>query len=45
MSPVGPVRFDVGYKLRRQIIGFEAGGGKPIYEKPFAYFITLGYSF
>ncbi|HYM62583.1 MAG TPA: translocation/assembly module TamB domain-containing protein [Thermoanaerobaculia bacterium] len=34
LSPVGPIRFDVGYKLNR----------KPG-EKPYAYFITLGYAF
>jgi len=34
LSPVGPLRFDIGYKLRRRS-----------YEKPFAYFITLGYAF
>lgn len=45
LSPVGPVRFDVGYKLHRQIIGFESEGGRAIYERPFAYFLTLGYAF
>ncbi len=35
LSPVGPLRFDIGYKLHRE----------PQYEKPFAYFITLGYAF
>jgi outer membrane protein assembly complex protein YaeT len=34
LSPVGPLRFDIGYKLRRRS-----------YEKPFAFFITLGYAF
>ena len=34
LSPVGPLRLDVGYKLHRRS-----------YEKPFAYFITLGYAF
>ncbi len=34
LSPVGPLRFDIGYKIHR----------RP-YEKPFAYFITLGYAF
>lgn len=34
LSPVGPLRFDVGYKIHRRS-----------YEKPFAYFITLGYAF
>jgi outer membrane protein insertion porin family len=44
LSPVGPVRFDFGYKLHRQILGFDEQG-KPVYEKPYAYFITLGYAF
>ncbi len=44
LSPVGPVRFDVGYKLHRQIIGFD-NNQQPIFERPFAYFITLGYAF
>jgi len=43
LSPVGPVRFDFGYKLHRQILRFE--DGKPVYERPYAYFITLGYAF
>jgi outer membrane protein assembly complex protein YaeT len=34
LSPVGPLRFDVGYKINRRS-----------YEKPFAFFITLGYAF
>jgi outer membrane protein assembly complex protein YaeT len=34
LSPVGPLRFDIGYKLRRRD-----------YEKPFAFFVTLGYAF
>jgi len=45
LSPVGPLRFDIGYKLKRQIIGFDTDTKKPIYERPFAYFITLGYAF
>ena len=44
MSPVGPIRFDFGYKLKRQILFYD-DSGKPVYEKPFAYFITLGYAF
>ncbi len=34
LSPVGPLRFDVGYKIHRRS-----------YERPFAYFVTLGYAF
>jgi translocation and assembly module TamB len=44
LSPVGPVRFDVGYKLKRQLLRF-GDDGKPVYERPYAYFITLGYAF
>lgn len=44
LSPVGPIRFDFGYKLRRQILRYDEAG-KPVYERPFAYFITLGYAF
>jgi outer membrane protein assembly complex protein YaeT len=45
LSPIGPLRFDVGYKLKRQIIGFDAETGSPIRERPIAYFVTLGYAF
>jgi outer membrane translocation and assembly module TamA len=34
LSPVGPLRFDIGYKIHR----------KP-YESPYAYFLTFGYAF
>ena len=34
LSPVGPLRFDVGYKVHHEP-----------YEKPLSYFITLGYAF
>jgi outer membrane protein assembly complex protein YaeT len=44
ISPVGPIRFDFGYKLKRQILRYD-DMGKAVYEKPFAYFITLGYAF
>jgi outer membrane protein insertion porin family len=44
ISPVGPIRFDVGYKLHRQVIGLN-NDGSPVYERPFAYFVTLGYAF
>lgn len=44
LSPVGPLRIDVGYKLNRRIIGVDAEGRR-LREKPFAYFITLGYAF
>ncbi len=44
LSPVGPLRFDVGYKLKRQIIGYDPSG-RAIYEKPLAYFVSIGYAF
>ena len=44
LSPVGPIRFDIGYKLHRRILYFDESGS-PVYEKPFAYFITLGFAF
>ena len=44
LSPVGPVRFDFGYKLKRQILRYDESGNA-VYEKPYAYFITLGYAF
>lgn len=45
LSPVGPLRFDFGYKLKRQITGFDVATGKPNYERPYAFFITIGYPF
>jgi outer membrane protein insertion porin family len=44
LSPVGPVRFDIGYNLHRRILDF-AEDGTPKYERPFVYFLTLGYAF
>jgi len=44
LSPVGPIRFDFGYKLKRQILRYD-DTGKAVYERPYAYFITLGYAF
>ncbi|HSY48561.1 MAG TPA: translocation/assembly module TamB domain-containing protein [Thermoanaerobaculia bacterium] len=44
LSPVGPIRFDFGYKLNRQILRYD-DTGKAVYERPYAYFITLGYAF
>ena len=44
VSPVGPIRFDIGYKLHRRIQYFD-DGGNPVYERPFAYIVTLGYAF
>ena len=44
ISPVGPIRFDFGYKLKRQILRYDENGNA-VYERPYAYFITLGYAF
>jgi outer membrane protein assembly complex protein YaeT len=44
VSPLGPLRFDVGYKLRRRIIGTTTDG-KAILEDPFAFHLSLGYAF
>src|SRR4029079_839652 len=44
ISPVGPLRFDVVFKLKRRIIG-ETLDGDPIYENPFAFSLSLGYAF
>jgi outer membrane protein insertion porin family len=44
ISPLGPLRFDVGFKLRRRIIGFD-NDGSPILENPFAFSLSLGYAF
>ncbi|HEX9460220.1 MAG TPA: BamA/TamA family outer membrane protein, partial [Thermoanaerobaculia bacterium] len=44
LSPVGPIRFDFGYKLKRQIRYYD-DNGKAVFERPYAYFITLGYAF
>ena len=45
VSPLGPVRFDVGFKLKRRIIGDDPGTGAPIFENPFAFSLSLGYAF
>ena len=45
LSPVGPLRFDFGYKLKRQITGIDTTTGKATFERPYAYFITIGYPF
>lgn len=44
LSPVGPVRVDVGYNLNRHILYINPDG-KAYYEKPISYFLTLGYAF
>jgi outer membrane protein assembly complex protein YaeT len=45
LSPVGPLRFDFGYKLKRQVIGFDAVTGRANYERPYAFSLTIGYPF
>lgn len=44
LSPVGPLRFDVGFKLKRRILGYTLDD-TPIYENPFAFSLSLGYAF
>ncbi|MGZ8831860.1 MAG: BamA/TamA family outer membrane protein, partial [Thermoanaerobaculia bacterium] len=44
LSPLGPLRFDVGYKLRRRVLG-QTTEGKSIFEDPFAFHLSLGYAF
>jgi outer membrane protein assembly complex protein YaeT len=39
LSPVGPLRLDFGYKLKRQRTGVDS------YERPYAVFLTIGYPF
>jgi outer membrane protein insertion porin family len=45
LSPVGPLRLDFGYKLKRQITGYDPTSQRPIYERPYAVFLTIGYPF
>jgi outer membrane protein assembly complex protein YaeT len=44
LSPVGPIRFDIGYNLNRRILRFE-NDGTPVRERGFVYFLTLGFPF
>jgi outer membrane protein assembly complex protein YaeT len=44
LSPVGPIRFDIGYNLKRRILRLEPDG-TPVRERPLSYFLTLGYAF
>ncbi len=44
LSPVGPIRFDVGYNLNRRILRFDKDGNA-VRDKPLSYFLTLGYAF
>ncbi|MEA2491283.1 MAG: translocation and assembly module TamB [Acidobacteriota bacterium] len=44
ISPIGPLRFDFGYKLDRRIIGTDSDGN-PKREDPFAWVITFGLPF
>ncbi|HEX7150155.1 MAG TPA: outer membrane protein assembly factor BamA [Thermoanaerobaculia bacterium] len=45
-SPVGPLRFDIGWPLQRRVTAVDPITGAPTdYEDAFTYFLTLGYSF
>jgi outer membrane protein assembly factor BamA len=44
LSPVGPLRLDVGLPLQRRIIGMRRDGSLE-YEESFQYFISIGYPF
>ena len=44
ISPIGPLRFDVGFNPRRRIIGLTEQGD-PLREDRYVYFITLGHAF
>jgi len=44
ISPIGPLRFDVGYNPDPRIIGVDRNGA-PIREDRLLYFITFGYAF
>ncbi|HJW93665.1 MAG TPA: outer membrane protein assembly factor BamA [Thermoanaerobaculia bacterium] len=44
LSPVGPIRFDVGYNLHRRILRFDSDGNA-VRERALSYFLTLGYAF
>jgi outer membrane protein insertion porin family len=44
VSPVGPIRFDIGYNLYRRVLRFDADGNA-VRERPLAYFLTIGFPF
>jgi outer membrane protein insertion porin family len=44
LSPIGPLRFDFGYKLDRRVIGTDSDGNVKR-EDPFAWVITFGLPF
>jgi outer membrane protein assembly factor BamA len=45
-SPVGPLRFDVGWPLQRRVTAVHPITGAPTeYEQAFTYFLTIGYAF
>jgi translocation and assembly module TamA len=44
LSPVGPLRFDIGFPFQRRLIGINQDM-KREYERSFSYFITLGHAF
>jgi hypothetical protein len=46
LSPVGPLRFDIGMPLQRRVTARDPITGKPTeFERSYVYFITLGYAF
>jgi outer membrane protein insertion porin family len=44
LSPVGPLRIDIGFNPHRHILRFD-DNNRAVYERPFAYFVTLGHAF
>jgi outer membrane protein assembly complex protein YaeT len=46
LSPVGPLRFDVGFPLQRRVTARDPITNRPTaFERSYVYFITLGYAF
>jgi len=46
ISPVGPLRLDIGMPLQRRVTARDPLTGKPTeFERTYVYFITLGYAF
>ncbi|HVR40205.1 MAG TPA: POTRA domain-containing protein, partial [Thermoanaerobaculia bacterium] len=45
LSPVGPLRFDIGWPLQRRVTKVDEFGNPTERERAFSYFITLGYAF
>ncbi|MCU1349380.1 MAG: yaeT, partial [Acidobacteria bacterium] len=46
LSPVGPLRFDIGMPLQRRVTARDPITNRPTeFERAYVYFITLGYAF